>query len=272
MFSEISSQMRSLHEIALRQVTSEMSLRQTVSFVSNYSGYLDIEKVRELLATKLRVFDPHILVQRMDLTTTQQLLEHVRALLAGTSHKYGYTIGEDGRNTTLTPYYSLEVAQGTTPIKITIDGLLPASGMNCLMVTIDDHLPIERPFFFRPGDRPDIDVIRRYIASKTNDILIDSNERLKTPEWFEIRAGEDNVVVPRKVLKVEENWETEILDALSFFGSDFIENELDCRVKDIAFDTLSISFGGNDPNWNRHGFDHSIYIDFVGYVIETPSE
>lgn len=266
----------SLRTLSLKQACLNMSLRQAVNFLEKQNEHLSVETLRELLAIKLKLLHPFNLDQRMDLTTTAQLFSHVRALLAGTSHKYGYTIDEETSNTVLSPYYDLEIGQGIIPMEMPIDGLLPAPNTCCVSVWVghDDKSP--SLFYFSSGGRPNVEAIRRYVAWRIADFLIQSSIHCRDPEWFEIYLGEDEQIVPLTSLEDEETeesaavicWEKRVLESLSIIDLPFIENEVHQRATGGEWDTLTFIFGGEKPNWVAPFFIYQhIYIDFRGFVI-----
>ena len=264
----------------MKQAVHDMTLKQTLAFLESQHEHLTIEALRGLLAPKLKTFDPFSLDQRLDVNSPAQLFNHVRALLCGTSHKYGYTIEEDGMtNWMLSPYYGLEVGEDVIPFEIPIDGLLPNPGTRCVLITIPYHEPASRPFFYQANSCPSVEAMKRYVAWKVYGILVESDMANKDPEWYEIWLGEQNQVVSRTSFISDEHAaetnilppsdpssETAVYNALSFVDLHFIENEMHNRATIEGFDEITIVFGGEKPNWRPYG-DRNIYIEFRGFLV-----
>lgn len=265
----------SLRMLSLKQTILDMGLREAVDFLESQHEHLSVEGLRELLAPKLKVFDPFNLDQRMDLTTVDQLFKHVRALLAGTSYKYGYVTDEEGHvDCILSSYYDLKIGQGMIPMEVPVDGLLPIPETWCAAISVgsDDKTPAF--FFFPKGGQLNVEAIRRYVAWRLCGMIVESDEKCRDPEWFEIWIVDGDQLVPRTSLKVVENgettegvsWERVVFKTLSFIDLPFIENEMHARAVGGDWSSMVFSFGGSKPNWSEYLSEHNVYIGFRGFV------
>lgn len=249
--------LESLQEIALKQTLAPLSLRQTLDFLRSRDVDFSFKVVRDVLQAKLKDFDLYALQSRLDLTTVSQLLEHVTALMKGSSHKYGYTENVDNLDLVLQPYYALDVGRGedrTVPFEVTIDGLLPASGTACLLVRVVCDRIAPRPFFYPrmmeieedgPG-HPEPDLIRAYLAWVLQGILITAGMNKKSLEWIEVR-GEEHDLYP---LPQDGNWYNVLYEGLNIIDDYFVTSCLDFGMCNTE---VSVAFGGRHHvgEWSR---------------------